>query len=59
MTKVESREADCRLVIQVTGTALYPTPENHTIPANTGNDSVPIQLAQCWFPGLAFSSAII
>jgi len=24
-----------------------------------GNDSVPIQLAQCWFPGLAISSAII
>ena len=26
---------------------------------NTGNESVPIQLAQCWFPGLAISSAEI
>jgi len=25
----------------------------------TGNESVPIQLAQCWFPGLAISSAKI
>ena len=24
---------------------------------NIGNDSVPIQLAQCWFPGLAISNA--
>jgi len=24
-----------------------------------GNESVPIQLAQCWFPGLAISSAKI
>jgi len=24
-----------------------------------GNKSVPIQLAQCWFPGLAISNAII
>jgi len=24
-----------------------------------GNESVPIQLAQCWFPGLAISNAII
>ena len=24
-----------------------------------GNDSVPIQLAQCWFPGLAISNARI
>jgi len=23
----------------------------------TGNESVPIQLAQCWFPGLAISNA--
>jgi len=26
---------------------------------NTENESVPIQLAQCWFPGLAISSAEI
>jgi len=25
--------------------------------ASIGNESVPIQLAQCWFPGLAISSA--
>ena len=25
----------------------------------TGNKSVPIQLAQCWFPGLAISDAKI
>ena len=24
-----------------------------------GNESVPIQLAQCWFPGLAISNAKI
>ena len=24
-----------------------------------GNESVPTQLAQCWFPGLAFSNAKI
>ena len=27
--------------------------------ANIGNESVPIQLAQCWFPGLAISNAKI
>jgi len=26
---------------------------------NIGNDSVPVQLAQCWFPGLAISKAKI
>ena len=25
--------------------------------ASVGNESVPIQLSQCWFPGLAISSA--
>jgi len=27
--------------------------------SSVGNESVPIQLAQCWFPGLAISSAKI
>ena len=26
---------------------------------NIGSESVPIQLAECWFPGLAISSAEI
>ena len=28
-----------------------------TRPAGIWNESVPIQLAQCWFPGLAISNA--
>jgi len=32
----------------------------HTVRATSiGNESVPIQLAQCWFPGLAISNAKI
>jgi len=31
----------------------------HTDHAVIGNESVPIQLAQCWFPGLAIFNAII
>jgi len=30
-----------------------------TFQSATGNESVPIELAQCWFPGLAISNAKI
>jgi len=32
-------------------------PEQAMADAVTGNESVPIQLARCWLPGLAISSA--
>jgi len=33
--------------------------EAATVNENTGNECVPIQLAQCWFPGLAISDKYI
>jgi len=30
---------------------------NTALSVATGSESVPMQLAQCWFPGLAISSA--
>jgi len=38
---------------------LEATARADTIRYDTGNESVPIQLAQCWFPGLAISKAEI
>ena len=49
---------------------MFSTALNDTLPADVdglmlcvrvgmGNESVPIQLAQCWFPGLAISNAKI
>ena len=32
---------------------------NMLVVRHTGDESVPIQLAQCWFPGLAISNAKI
>jgi len=32
--------------------------KSHTYKAYTGNESVLIQLVQCWFPGLAISNVV-
>ena len=37
--------------------ATHSTRCERAITRRIGNESVPIQLAQCWFPGLAISNA--
>jgi len=39
--------------------AVVETKATSCLYVNVGNESVPIQLAQCWFPGLAVSGVKI
>jgi len=49
----------CHLYGYATARRLSTTQQRRTFTLTRGNDSEPVQLAQCWFPGLAVSSAKI